>query len=261
MFLLMTYHLAMSISYSKSPYQRFTVAKALAAERCQVILADKNVDAMERLSLEMPLGLSLIVDCNVTDQAQIQNLMVKADDFASSDSENNAATLLVNCAGITRDNWISKLSLADWDDVMDVNLKATFLTCQAFLSQQRLESNLLLDTTNVSIVNVGSIVSEGGNMGQVNYAASKGGVLGLTRSLAKEVATRGFRVNAIVPGFIETPMTQSIPDHVKDHIMPRIPLRRFGQPEEVADLVSFLLSPRSSYITGESIAVCGMTSL
>jgi 17beta-estradiol 17-dehydrogenase/3alpha(17beta)-hydroxysteroid dehydrogenase (NAD+) len=237
------------------------VAKSLAAQHCHVVLADKNVQAMEALAREMSETHHLVVDCNVTDPAQVQRLIHKADEFASEQSEGEkVSTLLVNCAGITRDNWISKLTLADWDDVLDVNLKATFLTCQAFLDERRVGSKLM-GMPNVSIVNVGSIVSEAGNMGQVNYAASKGGVLGLTRSLAKEVAEHGFRVNAVVPGFIETPMTGAIPDHVRERLVPRIPLKRFGQPGEVADLISFLLSPRSSYITGESIAVSGMASL
>jgi NAD(P)-dependent dehydrogenase (short-subunit alcohol dehydrogenase family) len=200
------------------------------------------------------------------------------------------ATLLVNCAGITRDNWVSKMSVAEWDDVIDVNLKGTFLTCRAFLDQERMkrfqelsQSQLLLppsallateeeeeherslagNTTNtLSIVNVGSIVSEFGNLGQANYAASKGGVLGLTRALAKESAKRNVRINAVLPGFIDTPMAQAVPDTVKEQvILPKIPMGRFGRPEEVADAVTFLLSPRSSYITGESVRVSGMISL
>ena len=112
-----------------------------------------------------------------------------------------------------------------------------------------------------SIVNVGSVVSELGNIGQTNYAASKGGVLGMTRSLAKEMAYRNIRANSVVPGFINTPMAHAVPDHIKERIVQGIPLKRFGSPSEVADTVAFLLSPRSSYITGESIRVSGMISL
>ena len=114
-----------------------------------------------------------------------------------------------------------------------------------------------------SIVNVGSIVSEHGNLGQANYAASKAGVLGLTRALAKETASKGVRVNAILPGFIDTPMTEKVPDHVIDNvILPKIPMKRFGQPDDIANLVCFLAScERSGYITGTSIPVSGMISL
>jgi len=122
-------------------------------------------------------------------------------------------------------------------------------------------TDVAVGSNSASIVNVGSVVSEQGNMGQVNYAASKGGVLGMTRSLAKEVACRNINVNAVVPGFIDSPMSQAVPDHVKDKIVQRIPLGRFGTPNEVADLVCFLLSPRSSYITGEYVTISGMISL
>jgi NAD(P)-dependent dehydrogenase (short-subunit alcohol dehydrogenase family) len=161
-----------------------------------------------------------------------------------------------------------------WNDVFDVNLKGTFLTCRSFLDQERmgrwmLAANVDQETTGISsahssmsIVNLGSIISEYGNLGQANYATRKGGVLGLTRALAKESARRNVRGNSVLPGFIDTPMAQAIPDHVKtDVILPNIPMGRFGQPEEVADTVAFLLSPRSSYITGEAVRVSGMITL
>lgn len=241
------------------------VTKSLLSAKCNVVLADKNVGALEAQAERLPQlspehSSSLVVGCDVTDLQEVRALVQAADNFASQQSEpKEKATLLINCAGILRDNWISKISLENWDDVLDVNLKGTFLACQAFLDQER-----ILDDGNsngISIVNVGSIVSEAGNMGQANYAASKGGVLGLTRSLAKEVAPLNARVNAVVPGFIDTPMTDAIPDHVKSRMLPRIPLGRFGQSSEVADAITFLLSPRSSYITGQCIQVCGMASL
>jgi NAD(P)-dependent dehydrogenase (short-subunit alcohol dehydrogenase family) len=245
------------------------------------------------------------VECDVTDSKQVMELMRTADRFAAEsvpggDKEDDddddegkettrtatirsppAATvtqLLVNCAGITRDDFVGRMSEKDYDDVLNVNLKATWLLCRHFCDQQRMQQLFPPSTTKAidgsqtsslsrlasdygSIVNVGSIVSEVGNVGQTNYAASKGGVLGLTRALAKEMAYRNVRVNAVVPGFIDTPMARAVPDHIKDRIVTGIPLKRFGTPAEVADTVAFLLSPRSSYITGELIRVSGMISL
>lgn len=273
-----------------------SVTKALLAENCRVVLADRNRDSMALVVKGTPstahkITSSLIVECDVTDRDQVKSLIEQADHFAANgndddnDDDNGGAsrsmaTLLVNCAGITRDNWISKMTLDEWNDVIDVNLKGTFFTCRAFLDQERmkrfqsLQSQLLLppptsiytrpegQDESFSIVNLGSIVSEYGNLGQANYAASKGGVLGLTRALAKESAKRNVRINAVLPGFIDTPMAQAVPDTVKEQvILPKIPMGRFGRPEEIADVVTFLLSPRSSYITGESIRVSGMISL
>jgi NAD(P)-dependent dehydrogenase (short-subunit alcohol dehydrogenase family) len=205
-------------------------------------------------------------------------------------------TILVNCAGITRDGFIDTLTEEDWDQVIDVNLKGTFNVCQSFLKYLLLpitasggddntadvavvgrrsgednNTNNVTAAITASIVNVGSIVSERGNLGQVNYAASKGGVLGLTRALAKEVAaatTRTgsshhhvVRVNAVVPGFIATPMTNAVPAKVLSALTTRITLGRLGQPQDVANLVAFLVSERSSYITGEAIECSGMMAL
>lgn len=213
------------------------VTRALLEADCRVVAADtRSVNIANDV---------LSVECDVTNPQQVQSLI----------KESPEATLLVNCAGITRDGWVHKMTLPEWDDVVDVNLKGTFLTCQAFVDPAR-------QLTDISIVNVGSIVSEFGNLGQANYAASKGGVVGLTRALAKECASRDVRVNAVLPGFIDTPMAQAVPDIVKKtKILPNIPLQRLGKPEEVANLVAFLLSPRSSYITGEAIRVSGMIAL
>ena len=143
----------------------------------------------------------------------------------------------------------------DWDQVIDVNLKGTFLTCQEFLAPER-------GLVEGSIINIGSVVSQKGNLGQVNYSASKGGVLGLTRSLAKEVASRQIRVNAVVPGFVVTPMSQAVPAPILEAMQTKIPLGRLGAPEDVASLIAFLASgKRSGYITGECIECSGMISL
>ena len=257
------------------------MAKSLVSEGCRVVLADHNPDAIERVVKDFKTDKSSfhLMQCDVTDPSQVRDLVQQADEFAGCTSELlsspdqqviiPAATLLVNCAGITRDNWISQMELDEWNDVLEVNLKGTFLTCRQFMDQKRadelfpkhFDSDTVAPRLEASIVNIGSVVSELGNIGQVNYAASKGGVLGLSRALAKEVAIRNVRVNSVVPGFIDTPMAQAIPVHIKERIMNQIPMKRFGSTSEVANVVSFLLSPRSGYITGESITVSGMISL
>ncbi len=259
--------------------QQKTVSKSLLSVGCHIVMADHNYDAIEQVSKDLKTSNAShhLIQCDVTDENQVRDLIRQADDFANQTSMNSsnsqtmvpAATLLVNCAGITRDKWISRMELDEWDDVIDVNLKGTFLTCRQFLDQERAD-HLFPKTPfdesvdpqpGASIVNIGSIVSELGNLGQVNYAASKGGVLGLTRALAREVAIRNVRVNSVVPGFIDTPMAQAIPEHVKHRVMNQIPMKRFGTSTEIADVVSFLLSPRSGYVTGESVTVSGMISL
>ena len=228
------------------------VAKGLADAGCRVVVGDSNSDGLEQVAGELNGSHHTAVECNVTFRSQVQELIQEGDAVAASHEK---ASILVNCAGITRDNFVTKLTDSDWDEVIGVNLKGTFLTCQEFLSSER-------DLHGGSIINVGSVVSEKGNLGQVNYAASKGGVLGITRALAKEVAFREIRVNAVVPGFIDTPMSQAVPEPVLSAVRNKIAQRRFGSPEDIANLILFLAScKRSGYITGECIECSGMISL
>ena len=219
------------------------VAHGLVDAGCRVVLGDSDPEGVERVANELKGNAEPVV-CNVTSKTQVKELI----------GAGGNASILINCAGITRDAWITKMKEEDWDSVVDVNLKGTFLTCQEFLS---LERNL----QSGSVINVGSIVSKQGNLGQVNYAASKGGVLGLTRALAKEVASRQIRVNAVLPGFIDTPMAQAVPKPILNSIKGKIPLGRFGDPQDIANLILFLASERSGYITGECIECSGMISL
>jgi len=161
-------------------------------------------------------------------------------------------SIVVNSAGITKDNFLLKMSEQDFDDVINVNLKGTFLVMQQF-AQAMINHNI----SQGSIVNLASIVGKTGNMGQANYASSKAGVESMTRVASKEFGKFNIRVNAILPGFIKSPMTDKIPDKIKQMIVQSCALKRYGEPEEIAEVISFLVSDRSSFVNGASIEVTG----
>jgi 3-oxoacyl-[acyl-carrier protein] reductase len=158
--------------------------------------------------------------------------------------------ILVNNAGITRDDLIMRLSEEDWRDVIDTNLGGAFFTCRAL-------SRPMLKRRSGAIVNISSIVGVRGNAGQTNYAASKAGLIGLTKALAKELGGRGIRVNAIAPGYIATELTDALPDAARDAILANTPLGRLGEPSDVARAVRFLCSDAAAFITGDVLAVDG----
>lgn len=166
------------------------------------------------------------------------------------EAELGPITLLVNNAGLLRDKSISKLSEEDWDVVLDTNLKGTFLLCRAVVKGMR-------ERKNGKIVNISSIVGAMGNIGQVNYAASKAGLIGLTKALAREVARDQVTVNAICPGFMDTPMVQGVPEPVQQKLLAQIPLGRFGEPSAVGEAVAYLAGPGGDWVTGQVLHVNG----
>ena len=162
--------------------------------------------------------------------------------------------VLVNNAGITRDNLMLKMSLEDFNEVIQTNLTSAF-----YLS--KLVSKHMLKRRQGKIINITSVSGLHGNIGQANYSSSKAGMIGLTKTLAKEFASRGIQVNAVAPGFIQTAITDVLRDDIKETLKKQIPLQRFGNPEDVANVVSFLASDKASYITGQIISVCGGMSI
>ena len=161
-----------------------------------------------------------------------------------------AIDILINNAGITHDGLMMRMTEEQWDSVINVNLKSAFNFIHAI-------TPIMMRQKKGSVINLTSVVGISGNAGQANYAASKAGVIGLTKSMAKEIGSRGVRVNAIAPGFIETDMTSALSDEVRKEWAKQIPLRRGGTPKEVADVAMFLASDLSTYVTGQVVSVCG----
>ena len=181
---------------------------------------------------------------NVADEESVETaIKAAAADFGRID-------ILVNNAGITRDGLLIRMKKADWDSVLAINLTGTYLVSKA-------AARFMMKARTGTVVNIASVVGVMGNPGQVNYCAAKAGAIGFTKSLALEMAAYGITVNAVAPGFIDTDMTTALPDMVKEEMLKRIPLRKLGQAEDVADAVVFLASDSAKYITGETIHVNG----
>ena len=181
---------------------------------------------------------------NVTSQENIDEVLkVISEEFA-------APSILINNAGITRDNLLVRMKDDDWDAIMETNLKSVFRMSKACL-------RAMTKARKGRIINIASVVALMGNAGQTNYSAAKAGMIGFTKSLAREVGARGITVNAVAPGFIDTDMTKALADEHKQLLLNQIPLNRLGQPEDIAAAVAFLASPEAAYITGETISVNG----
>ena len=189
-------------------------------------------------------GHHKMIQCDISDGEQVKAMLEEIV------KEYGHLDVVVNNAGITKDNLLLRMSDADFDDVIRVNLKGTY-NCIRHVAR------IMMKQKSGAIVNMASVVGLCGNMGQANYAASKGGVIALTKSCAKELASRGIRVNAVAPGFIATAMTDKLADSVKESALASIPMKKFGAVQDVANVVKFLCSEDSTYITGQVIAVDG----
>jgi 3-oxoacyl-[acyl-carrier protein] reductase len=224
------------------------VARRLAADGAEIVLSSRSAEAMEKVGTELrgrfPGRRFLASACDVARFDEVERLVGRCvADLGRLD-------ILVNNAGITRDNLILRMSEEEWHTVLATNLTGMFNTC-------RLVSKQMFRQRSGRIVNVTSVVGLIGNAGQANYAASKGGAIAMTFSLARELASRGITVNAVAPGFIDTDMTAAIPDEVRSTLSQKIPLGRVGSAEEVAAAVAFLCGPGATYITGTVLRVDG----
>jgi 3-oxoacyl-[acyl-carrier protein] reductase len=222
------------------------VALLLARNGAEIVVSDINLEKAEETAKEVQaLGrkaLATKVDVAALGDVEkmVEAILVQ---FGKVD-------ILVNNAGIARDKLILRMTEEDWDAVLNINLKGTFNCTKAVVRHMSKQKS-------GKIVNIASVVGEMGNAGQGNYAASKAGVIGFTKTIAREFAQRGINVNAIAPGYIETPMTDALPDKVKEELKRLIPMDRLGKPEDVAEAVLFLVSESANYITGQVLNVNG----
>jgi 3-oxoacyl-[acyl-carrier protein] reductase len=224
-----------------------TIAGAFASRGGNVVICDVNEEAVKAVASEFgERGLGVRAD--VTVAADIEALLEKTmEKFGRVD-------VVVNNAGVTRDTLMIRMDEKDWDLVLDINLKGAFLV-------SKLAAKIMMKQRAGRIVNISSVVGLGGNAGQANYAASKAGLIGLTKSAAKELAARGITVNAVAPGFIQTEMTDHLPDAAKELFLNNIAMKRPGTPQDVAEAVLFLASDEAGYITGQVLAIDGGLSI
>jgi 3-oxoacyl-[acyl-carrier protein] reductase len=218
------------------------IAKALKDQGAKVAISGTREDRLQALAGE--LGGVAAFSCNLKDRAAVANLAAQAEGAVGT------LDIVVNNAGITRDNLFMRMSDEEWDDVIAVNLTATFVLCRAAVRN-------MMRRRYGRIINIASISGVLGNPGQGNYAASKAGMVGMTKSLAREIASRGITANCIAPGFIETPMTGALNEKQVAAIAGAIPAGAFGKPEDIAAAVVYLASSESRYVTGETIHVNG----
>ena len=219
------------------------IAKVLIEHNAEVCISGRNHEELN--ALKKSLGKKChVVTCDLSKKDEIIELIKKADEFMGH------IDILVNNAGITKDNIFLRMSENEWEDVLNVNLNSTF-------NILKLITKGMVKRKYGRIINISSVVGVTGGAGQVNYSASKAGLIGLTKSLSQEIATRNITVNCIAPGFIETPMTEKLDDKRKDAILNSIPMNRIGKPKDLSSAIIFLASQESSYITGQTLHING----
>ncbi len=221
-------------------------AEALGAAGCRVVLAARSTDKLEEAAVQIREhgGEAFVIEVDLTSQESI------ASGFSKAGKEFGRIDILVNNAGITKDGLAVRMKQADWEMVLQTNLSGPFYAVQQVLPG-------MIRERWGRIVNISSVVGEMGNPGQANYVASKAGLIGLTKSLAREVGSRNITVNAVAPGFIGTDMTQSLTDALKQKMIAETPLKRMGTPEDIASAVKFLASEEAGFITGHVLDVNG----
>lgn len=219
------------------------VARALHDAGAKVAIVGRELARAQAVASEFG-GRAVGVACDVADRTQVEAAL------AAAEAANGPLDILVNNAGLTRDNILLRLSDEDWDVVLDANLRGAFFTMRAAIKG-------MMKRRTGRIINITSVVGLTGNKGQANYAASKAGLIGLTKSVAKEYAARGVLANCVAPGFIETDMTAALPSEARTALLEDIALGRLGRPEDIAAAVLFLASDLASYITGQVLVVDG----
>ena len=222
------------------------IADNLAQKGVNIIIVDVNLDIAREAASEIEkLGVkSIALKADVSNSADVTNI------FEEAIKQYGKIEILINNAGITKDGLLLRMKDEDWDAVININLKGTFLCTKEAVK-------IMSKNRYGRIVNISSVVAFTGNPGQANYSASKAGMIGLTKTIAKEYASRGITVNAVAPGFISTAMTDGLSENVKQEMLKAIPMNRFGTVQDVANAVAFLSSPESGYITGQVIHVNG----
>lgn len=222
------------------------IALKLASEGADLALCDVQKEWLsETASKAAAMGRR--VECYAVDVSNAEAVQAAVSEIEKAFGH---IDVLVNNAGITRDSFLVRMSEQDWDAVLNVNLKGAFLFTKAV-------ARPMIKQKSGVIVNIASIIGLIGNAGQCNYSASKAGLIALTKSVAKELASRGIRANAVAPGFIQTQMTEKLPEDIRKKMQDAIPMGRLGVPEDVANVVLFLASDESSYVTGQVLSVCG----